>query len=95
VVEYTKQILSQDRVRIIGVCFGHQIVGRAMGAPVGRGDSGWEVSVLPLDLSDAGKGLFQREKLVCFQRIAARSADVVYRACSKCTETPCRRILLA
>jgi GMP synthase-like glutamine amidotransferase len=63
-VEYTKQVLAQDRVRIIGVCFGHQIVGRALGQRVGRGDGGWEVSVTPITLAQKGKDLFKTDKLV-------------------------------
>jgi GMP synthase-like glutamine amidotransferase len=65
-VEFTKQVLAQDRVRIIGVCFGHQIVGRALGADVGRNDVGWEISVCEVDLTERGKELFQRGKLVSY-----------------------------
>ncbi|KAF4552117.1 Glutamine amidotransferase-like protein 3 [Elsinoe fawcettii] len=58
-VDYTKKILyDQDRVKIIGICFGHQIVGRAMGAKVARSDKGWEVSVTPMQLTDKGKEIF-------------------------------------
>lgn len=63
-VEYTKEALKHNRVRVIGVCFGHQIVGRALDQRVDRGDRGWEVSVLPVGLSDLGKKLFQQETLV-------------------------------
>lgn len=64
-VEYVKQVLEQDRVRVIGVCFGHQIVGRALDQRVYRGEAGWEVSVMPVQLSDLGKKLFKQETLVC------------------------------
>ena len=63
-VDYTKKLLEQERVRLIGVCFGHQIIGRAMGLPVGRSSVGFEVSVVPLELSDLGRGIFQRQGLV-------------------------------
>ncbi|KAL5349125.1 hypothetical protein ACLOAV_005413 [Pseudogymnoascus australis] len=66
-VEYTKKVLAQDRVRIIGVCFGHQIVGRALGAPVGRSEKGWELSVTDLSLTPAGKRIFGQEKLAIHQ----------------------------
>ncbi|OBT90441.1 hypothetical protein VE02_00700 [Pseudogymnoascus sp. 03VT05] len=66
-VEYTKQVLAQDRVRIVGVCFGHQIVGRALGAPVGRSENGWELSVTDLTLTPAGKEIFGQEKLAIHQ----------------------------
>jgi len=39
-VEFTKTVLEQRRVRIISVYFAHQIVGRAIGAKVNRSDKG-------------------------------------------------------
>lgn len=63
-VDFTKKLLAQDRVRIVGVCFGHQILGRAAGAKVGRSDDGWEISVLPVELTRKGKEIFGQEKLV-------------------------------
>ncbi|KAK8079632.1 hypothetical protein PG997_007450 [Apiospora hydei] len=72
-VAYTKRLLeapARDRedggrapVRVIGVCFGHQIVGRALGAPVGRSDRGWELSVVDMALTDEGKRIFGGETL--------------------------------
>ena len=63
-VDFTKKLLEQDRIRIIGVCFGHQIVGRAAGVEVGRSEGGWEVSVLPVELTEKGKELFEQDTLV-------------------------------
>lgn len=58
-------MLEQKRVRLIGVCFGHQIIGRAMGVKVDRSTEGWEMSVTPVKLTEKGKQLFQIEELVC------------------------------
>jgi GMP synthase-like glutamine amidotransferase len=63
-VEFTQQVLAQDRVRLLGICFGHQIVGRALGTKVGRSDQGWEIAVCDMDLTDKGKELFGRDKIV-------------------------------
>ena len=63
-VEYTRKAVASGRVRVVGVCFGHQIVGRALGVPVDRNDKGWEVSVTETKLSDEGKKLFGLETLV-------------------------------
>jgi GMP synthase-like glutamine amidotransferase len=56
-------------VRIIGVCFGHQILGRAFGNKVGRNEKGWELAVCDVDLSEKGKELFQLDTLVCFSNL--------------------------
>jgi GMP synthase-like glutamine amidotransferase len=63
-LEYTEKILAQDRVRIIGICFGHQIVGRALGNAVGRNPNGWEISVCSMDLTEKGRELFKQDTLV-------------------------------
>ncbi|KAI0395851.1 putative class I glutamine amidotransferase [Xylariaceae sp. FL0594] len=66
-VEYTKRCLDSGRVRVIGVCFGHQIVGRALGAKLGRNARGWEISVVEHELTDEGKKVFGMEKLSIHQ----------------------------
>lgn len=63
-MEFTRKVLAQRRVRLIGVCFGHQIIGRAMDVKVDRSDRGWEVSVCPVQLTGKGKELFGVEELV-------------------------------
>ncbi|KAJ9300607.1 hypothetical protein DTO271G3_1771 [Paecilomyces variotii] len=73
-VEFVQKVLAQDRVRIIGVCFGHQILGRALGAKVGRSDDGWEISVCEMDLTEKGKELFGRDKL----RLQQMHRDIVF-----------------
>jgi hypothetical protein len=63
-VEFTKEVLRQRKVRLIGVCFGHQIIGRAMGVKVDRSDKGWETSVTAMDLTKRGQEIFGRPSLV-------------------------------
>jgi GMP synthase-like glutamine amidotransferase len=63
-VDFVKKVLAQDRVRTIGICFGHQIIGRAMGAKVDRSTTGWEISVTPINLTEKGKEIFQKDDLV-------------------------------
>lgn len=63
-VQFTKEALDHERVRIVGICFGQQIVGRALGAPVTQSPRGWEVAVTEVDLTDKGKEIFQLDKMV-------------------------------
>jgi GMP synthase-like glutamine amidotransferase len=51
-------------VRAIGVCFGHQIIGRALKAGVGRNPDGWEAAVNDVQLSEKGKEIFGVDKIV-------------------------------
>lgn len=52
-LEWTRMALS-IHLRIVGVCFGHQIVARALGAPVGR-SSAWELGSMSLRLTERGE----------------------------------------
>ena len=63
--DFTRKVLAQGRVRVIGICFGHQILGRALDAPVTKNNQ-WEISVSKVNLSPKGKELFGgKDDLVC------------------------------
>ncbi|KAJ4383117.1 hypothetical protein N0V85_008498, partial [Neurospora sp. IMI 360204] len=67
--EFVKKTITEGdgkgrTIKVIGVCFGHQIVGRALGNKVERNEKGWEVSVTRVGLTEVGRGLFKgREDL--------------------------------
>ncbi|KAF7591083.1 hypothetical protein BBP40_001982 [Aspergillus hancockii] len=73
---YVRDIFEHHKKPIVGICFGHQIVARALGARVGRNDAGWEISVEPFTLSDAGKQLFSQDTLM--------HRDIVYEVPQGC-----------
>lgn len=64
-VDFTRRALATGgRVKVVGVCFGHQIVGRALGVTVAVNDKGWEVSVTEIRLTGKGRELFGSDTLV-------------------------------
>jgi GMP synthase-like glutamine amidotransferase len=63
-VAYTRRLLEGGRVRVVGVCFGHQIAARAIGAQVARSLRGWELAVTQLELTEEGKTVFMADTLV-------------------------------
>lgn len=63
-VEYVRKLVEGGRVRVIGVCFGHQILARAMGSKVGRSTKGWELAVVEMNLTEDGEKIFGRKTLV-------------------------------
>lgn len=57
--EYTKKVLAAEK-KIIGICFGHQILGRALGTNGVRNKKGWEVASTEILLTDVGKKVFSK-----------------------------------
>ncbi|KAJ5775633.1 uncharacterized protein N7511_000644 [Penicillium nucicola] len=58
-VDFVANLLHhQTRVKVIGVCFGHQIIGRALGVMPVRNRNGWEVAVTEIELTSTGRRLF-------------------------------------
>ncbi|RAH44509.1 type 1 glutamine amidotransferase [Aspergillus brunneoviolaceus CBS 621.78] len=73
-VDFTRKAYEDKRVKIFAICFGHQILARALGVKVGRNPKGWELAVCEVDLSEQGRELFGREKL----RIHQMHQDIAY-----------------
>lgn len=64
-LDYTRKALLETggRVRVVGVCFGHQIVARALGGKVVVNEKGWEVAVTEVELTDRAREFFGLDKL--------------------------------
>ncbi|SCZ97184.1 BZ3500_MvSof-1268-A1-R1_Chr4-2g07045 [Microbotryum saponariae] len=63
-VGYTASLPKiNPQIRLIGICFGHQIIARAFGSTVERNSKGWEVGVRVMDLTEYGSSIFGGERL--------------------------------
>jgi GMP synthase-like glutamine amidotransferase len=74
--------LHARRKKMVGICFGHQVIARALGGTVAKSDKGWGVGVnvynvseLPVQGDDEVRGWRVR----CFEarRVASRSGHCV------------------
>lgn len=55
IVVETIRHAAETQVPVLGVCFGHQLVGCAYGAPTTKAAENGELGSLPIELSEAGK----------------------------------------
>ncbi|KAF9436055.1 hypothetical protein BGZ76_004934 [Entomortierella beljakovae] len=65
---------NKESPKIIGICFGHQIIGRAYNAQVSKSIRGWELGWTTTDLTEEGK-LFWEDSIM---RIQELHQDVVH-----------------
>ncbi|GMJ12890.1 hypothetical protein like AT2G23970 [Hibiscus trionum] len=49
--------------KVLGICFGHQILSRALGGKTGRSISGWDIGVTSIHLSSSSSKLFSSLKI--------------------------------
>ncbi|KAF7563638.1 hypothetical protein G7046_g440 [Stylonectria norvegica] len=52
---------------ILGLCYGHQIISRALGGKVSRNPGGWEVTVKQVNLTPQGSNLFGKKSISLHQ----------------------------
>lgn len=57
-VDYVIDVHAKSTKPVVGMCFGHQIIGRALGAKVAVNPGGWEFSVDKIKFSEEGQKLF-------------------------------------
>ncbi|KAL8136541.1 hypothetical protein V2J09_002542 [Rumex salicifolius] len=49
--------LDSMKKKVLGICFGHQILGRALGGKTGRSQTGWDIGVRQVHISSASTKL--------------------------------------
>ncbi|EME39851.1 hypothetical protein DOTSEDRAFT_65774 [Dothistroma septosporum NZE10] len=76
-----------SNVPIIGVCFGHQVVARALGATVRRSDS-YEISATKISLTRAGRGLFEDKQYLVLHQMHRDVVESVPAGCVSIGSTP-------
>lgn len=59
-LEFSKDLIHRRHLhlKLFGICFGHQIFARALGANVLRNPRGWELGIYEVQLSPLGQSLF-------------------------------------
>ncbi|CAE6517065.1 unnamed protein product, partial [Rhizoctonia solani] len=54
---------DHPKIKIFGICFGHQIIARALGGQCVVNEKGWEVGVYDVQLNELGEKIFGRKEL--------------------------------
>jgi GMP synthase-like glutamine amidotransferase len=59
--KYLRYVIDNHRrIKLIGICFGHQIISFASGKAVDRNPKGWEVGPTDISLTNIGKDVFKK-----------------------------------
>jgi GMP synthase (glutamine-hydrolysing) len=77
-LELVREIYRRE-IRLVGVCFGHQVAALALGGEVGLNPKGWDMGLKELTLTDAAKGLRSFQGVPNPTRILVSHMDVVTR----------------
>jgi GMP synthase-like glutamine amidotransferase len=85
-VEFVKKVYTTTEKPIVGICFGHQIIGRALGAKVAVSPGGWEVCVDRISLNETGQKLLGVSSLVSTTDPSLEASLIISRVFIKCIE---------
>ncbi|KAJ3737259.1 class I glutamine amidotransferase-like protein [Lentinula guzmanii] len=69
-IEFTAHLVKDHpKVRIFGICFGHQIVSLALGGTCVKNDGKWEIGPTNIRLTDIGKSVFEIDGKLTIQEM--------------------------
>ncbi|GJJ76990.1 glucosinolate gamma-glutamyl hydrolase [Entomortierella parvispora] len=76
-VDYVQKIPRDEKApKVVGICFGHQIIGRAYNAKVGKSTRGWELGWTLTECTEAGKK-FWKDTILRIQELHQDIVDDV------------------
>ncbi|UZJ55045.1 hypothetical protein CBS101457_004365 [Exobasidium rhododendri] len=84
-VAYVKHVSDEHPlIRIMGICFGHQIVARALGGKVELNEEGWELGSYECQLTEDGRELLGYNEDESVMRIHQVHRDIVTEVPEQC-----------
>jgi GMP synthase-like glutamine amidotransferase len=87
--EYIRWVYKESTCKLIGICFGHQIVAEALDGKVEKNVLGWEVGWTRIAINDKGRTMFSLPHLVYLlisaSRKCIRTMLLGFRLDSKCS----------
>ncbi|KAL2915670.1 hypothetical protein HK105_204855 [Polyrhizophydium stewartii] len=55
--DFVRKVDAEASAKVVGVCFGHQIIAEALGGKVVQNEKGWEIGPTTIDLTESGAKL--------------------------------------
>ena len=62
--DFIRQVDATTNSKILGICFGHQIIAEALGGKVEKNTLGWEIGWTPLQVNPQGLEWFGKNSIV-------------------------------
>uniref|UniRef100_A0A7N0UR92 Glutamine amidotransferase domain-containing protein n=1 Tax=Kalanchoe fedtschenkoi TaxID=63787 RepID=A0A7N0UR92_KALFE len=71
------RVLDAMEKKVLGICFGHQVLCRALGGKVGRASTGWDLGLRQVNTTKDARGMLALEETVSTLAIIECHQDVV------------------
>ena len=60
-IDFLKRVKNIDHKKVVGICFGHQLIARALGGKVVKNPKGWEIGMKKVVLNPKGAEFYKRD----------------------------------